>query len=116
SNTPKVGKMILVTGETHDLNIVSGAVNIDLASNSRKEVMLNDIHIYPNPTTGLLQINLNNAIVNEFEALNNTGQIILPKSKLNATQIDLSKFMAGVYYLKFYSNEGMVTKKVIITK
>jgi photosystem II stability/assembly factor-like uncharacterized protein len=78
------------------------------------------IDVYPNPTTGIcnwklqskelteIDLSLLNTIGNE--QLNQTSNSI---SQIHEGTIDLSKFGAGSYFLKFKVNEKIITKKII---
>jgi hypothetical protein len=64
--------------------------------------------VFPNPTTGLIQVSGEN--ISEVEVLNLAGMMIY---KGNSSSIDLSSQPDGVYYLKITTGKGLVTKKIM---
>ena len=73
------------------------------------------ISIYPNPTNKYLHINCGNINVKNIEILNITGKLIYNFKQGNVT-IDLSGFSPGVYFVKIYTKEGVLTQKFIVEK
>jgi hypothetical protein len=74
-------------------------------------------NIYPNPTTGILNLNEEFVLSNNFEALvcNSYGEVIV--SEKNISAIDLSGYSNGIYYLILKSEDGSVlNKKIILIK
>lgn len=76
-----------------------------------------EISIYPNPTDNLIHIDFDlstNSVNAEFELLNITGKIILKKS-LNqlSTQIDLSNYPKGMYFVKVESDKKAMIQKIV---
>ena len=82
-----------------------------------------DVTIYPNPTTGKL-----NVVVNEFNSnaatISITNMLGQEVAKLDNQTIvkganfnfDLSNQSAGVYFIKFQSDKGNFTQKFVISK
>ena len=77
-----------------------------------------DINVYPNPSkNGEINISYDEAAVQikAITVVNNIGaEIIVLKS--NIKKINVSNFCDGIYYLKFDTDNGMITKKMIIKK
>ena len=79
------------------------------------------IDIYPNPTTGRFNIAIN-GYENDLNLtiFNNIGQIMysekleLNKSKAYIREFDLSRYEAGIYFLRFNDGKMTKTKKIII--
>jgi len=77
----------------------------------------NDVNVFPNPTTGL--INLDDAFTSktDFEIFvyNTFGEIVSQGKNLKT--IDLSVFSDGIYYLKVkMDNMNVINKKIILLK
>lgn len=83
---------------------VSDFLDLDLSPNSAEF----NFQIYPNPTSGIINLVLPGGNEN-VQILNSLGQIIWSKKVFGQTSIDLSKYPAGIYYLKINN----LTKKII---
>ena len=72
-----------------------------------------DIHIYPNPAKNLIY--LSGEILKQnpiYEIYNVVGEKVI-NNKLINDKIDITKLSAGIYFLKIYTNEGIITRKFI---
>ena len=75
----------------------------------------NNIFIYPNPTSSL--INVVNADNSTIEIYNINGQKIIEISNSSHLEkIDLSNYISGIYFVKVVSDKGVITKKINIIK
>ena len=68
--------------------------------------------IYPNPTTGWLTIKTN-ATFNQIVIKNVLGEVLLTTT---ATQLNLSNWANGVYFVEVFSNETNYIKKVVLSR
>ncbi len=73
------------------------------------ETAKNTIILYPNPSTGI--INIDGRTILQVEIYNTSGVLI--KSTTN-NKIDISKQAKGVYLVKIVTKKGTITKKIII--
>ncbi len=89
-----------------DVNIIS-----ELQSNYK---------IYPNPNNGLFIIETGNSnSVITIDVVSACGQLLLTKNiAANSvkTQIDISEFCAGIYFIKLYYAEGVNVMKIVLEK
>ena len=69
---------------------------------------LNEIIIYPNPTSGIVNIGGENV---DIKVYNHLGKLIINES--NATKIDLSNYSNSMYHLHITKNEKTIIKKII---
>lgn len=99
-------------GETEDYS-----VNIQASSSSEiSESTLNAISVYPNPTNGILTINLAHvqADVQSVELRDVTGRIIASTQPINGNVVfDLSNETAGIYFVTVKTTSGTVTRKIV---
>ncbi len=93
----------------------------------RTSQILDNILIYPNPSSSLVQINLidfneNKENVNiskqiiEIKVFDNFGNLKLLKklpSNTTSTQIDVSNFVSGIYQIEINNGYKKVIKKLI---
>lgn len=76
--------------------------------------MLDNISMYPNPTSNILNIDSPNSIL-EYELHNTLGQIVLKGKTLDygKNEIDLSSLSAGSYLIKVSNDRNVAYKKII---
>ncbi|MGK0388386.1 MAG: lysophospholipase L1-like esterase [Maribacter sp.] len=73
---------------------------------------IEQISVFPNPTSNVLQIKNNGISIQEIHVLNIIGEIqSIHKTSLNT--IDLSSMAEGIYLIQFFTEKGMLTNKVV---
>jgi uncharacterized protein YegP (UPF0339 family) len=94
----------IVNATSIDLDITSGIVS--------KEASFN---VYPNPTTGLVQVEgIEGA---QVEVYNMIGEVVYNEANTAAsTTIDLSTLESGNYIIKVINNDEVSTQKIVLTK
>jgi hypothetical protein len=82
---------------------------------SNNEVALQSISMMPNPTTGMLVVNSPNAQVHQIEVIDVQGRIVSIKQYADSNQylVDLSRLESAMYFVKLYTSEGTLIKRVI---
>ena len=84
----------------------------DILSSSSYSFLEKNIHIFPNPTNGLIHIESNNRFeFLEITLYNALGKTI--KINLSNENIDLSDISSGIYFLIIRTSKGMITKKIM---
>lgn len=79
---------------------------------SINDVGQNYIDFYPNPTTGLVHLKgIENAQISVF---NSTGTLVASQYNSTGNQIDLSDLGTGIYFIKVFSQNQIITKKLLI--
>ncbi len=88
-----------------------------LAAGITENVLHNRITVYPNPSSGIVQVLSTEMRIKTIEVTNMLGEIIY-FSQLNSekTSIDLSKEQNGIYVIKVYSERGIATEKLILNR
>lgn len=90
-----------------------------------KELEFDGISVYPNPTSGVLNIAVNNQsdIPSEWVVQDATGRIIHIEKRAIAQDvqqdnfvIDLSRFSNGLYFLSAHMKNKIIVRKLVITK
>ncbi|MDC7996477.1 T9SS type A sorting domain-containing protein [Gilvibacter sediminis] len=72
------------------------------------------LEVYPNPSSGLLNIQTNQMIL-EVKLYDQLGRTVNQLSDLQASKsLDLSNLASGVYHLKIVTESGTVVKRVIM--
>ncbi|MGB0391077.1 MAG: S8/S53 family peptidase [Salibacteraceae bacterium] len=76
-----------------------------------------DIRVYPNPTSDVLNVVGGSTEIEEIDLYNNQGQLILNrKTDSNSIRIDLSNLQKGTYYLRSKTDKGMAVAKIWIVR
>jgi len=80
---------------------------------SNEDLESNSIKISPNPTTGLLQIELPEGQVAKILVSSMNGQVLLQQEIDSVDQINLNGFPAGIYLLVIRGESGRWIRKVV---
>ena len=76
-----------------------------------------DVRLYPNPTNGVIQINIANVTDFDYNVIDVVGNAVTNMHvNGNNTVIDLSNNAKGVYFVTIDTENGSITKKVMLTK
>ncbi|MCF0207798.1 MAG: T9SS type A sorting domain-containing protein [Bacteroidales bacterium] len=75
---------------------------------SIEDAVSSNVQIYPNPTNGILNVEAEG--LNNVEIIDVTGRVIVSSTE---SSIDLSNVEAGVYFVKAYTENGSIVKKVV---
>jgi photosystem II stability/assembly factor-like uncharacterized protein len=83
-----------------DTSVVAGTYNI---------IQENSVQIYPNPTSNHLTINNKQCTNQQIDIYDVLGKEILREPKCNnpITEIDVSRFVDGIYFVKIYSDNNL---------
>ena len=98
----------------------SASVNVTVNACTGVEEITNEaaaLTIYPNPTTGIINIKDELTIINNFDVIlcNSFGEIIMQGTNMNT--IDISSYPNGIFYLTVKTNDqDITTRKVILIK
>lgn len=81
-----------------------------------KEITLSELELYPNPTTGI--INLKNLYgIESLRLLNLNGKILyerMLKAQQAQLELNLANYKQGVYLLELASGQAIEIRKVIV--
>ncbi|MCT4638907.1 MAG: S8 family serine peptidase [Bacteroidales bacterium] len=81
------------------------------------ESKYDDLVIYPNPTNGIFNIQINsNKKVNRIDIIDISGRLIYntKNTDSNNIKIDLSGFNKGIYFVKVHINNNTITKQITV--
>ena len=103
-----------VVAKNGDYYSAPAFIVVDSNSNSSENVINVDeekISLYPNPTSGIVYIKLDNA----FDAVvyNYQGQVVMREYN-NEGQIDMSHLSTGVYFVEIRDGNNVMIEKVIV--
>lgn len=87
-----------------------------VTTNSDNSSDINSVNIYPNPTSGRINVAVNNGNnINEVVVLDITGNVLMSESvNANNVSLDLSSFAKGLYLVKVITAEDSFVKKVVL--
>ncbi len=72
------------------------------------------LSVYPNPSNDKLTIENKTKEAFNLSLIDNTGKYIYRKTLNGKSDVDVSKFNAGIYFLKITNLDGPLSKKIII--
>lgn len=72
------------------------------------------IQLYPNPTPGIIHIDLTNPKNWAVYVRDAIGQLVLPAQTLATGQLDLTAFAPGLYLIELRNDQQRVVKKVVL--
>jgi hypothetical protein len=102
-----------VIGEIYAV-LTSTTLATNIASN---KIDVTNVYVYPNPTTGVVKIDLNIFGETELILYTITGQKLFTKTVNDKTStIDLGNLSNGIYYLQIKNEGGISTEKLILNK
>lgn len=73
----------------------------------------NSVSIYPNPTSGILNFDFAASTIQKITILGILGREITSDHSLTNNSIDLSNFENGIYVIKIYTNNEIITSKIV---
>jgi hypothetical protein len=105
----------IATEQQPILNGEMKAVTEIIASVEEKANEETKFSVYPNPTTEVLNISTNNALVNRVMVYNIHGQIVMNKQIANTNMFTLNvdELPAGIYSATLVTEKGNITEKFI---
>ena len=71
---------------------------------------LTDIELFPNPTNGVINVEVEFAEIIAIKVYAIDGKELKIDT---SSQIDLSNYSSGAYFIRVQTNKGMITQKVI---
>ncbi len=95
-------------------------VEISTTTNVKKNEIDKAFLIYPNPTTGLIDVTAQNQSIDKIKVFDIQGKL-LNKIRIeylsdNKVTIDFSGYPDGIYYLEVKSQGNTITKKISLVK
>ncbi len=111
-----VDRVVITSGNNFgfSLNVIDDIIlNYNTGTLSLgQDLSKNAINIYPNPVKNKLQINTNNAAIQEITIYDILGKTIL-KSQSSIRVLDVSQLKSGMYLIKIKTDYGTSTKRII---
>lgn len=109
-----IGEVNIAEHTSTSVSISEGFINGDVSSAlgvDDLEILANKITIYPNPTSG--NINISTEVeLTKMELYDVLGKKVLKSSYVNKLNVESLK--SGIYFLRLYNNKSMDIKRVVI--
>jgi hypothetical protein len=87
------------------------------ATASLEDIAASLLEMYPNPTNGLLNIDLKTVLINSIEVVDLNGRVVNNTVvNENSYTADLTSLLNGVYLVKINTPSGMIQKRVLVQK
>lgn len=110
-----------VLGRTDDGGLFNltdpGAIMIRLtedASLSVNTISLEGVNVYPNPSTGLINVSNDLSVENTIVVTDLSGKVVTSKVASVATTIDLSTVGTGVYLVEVSNKNGKKVERIVV--
>lgn len=90
-----------------------------VTSINNKSSLTKNIHFYPNPAREILTIETIDIKIKQLRLINVLGQVVLQQNKgINAEKniLHINELESGLYFITIISDEGTITKPVIIER
>lgn len=95
-------------------------INFETCTSIEDATSNSQINIYPNPTNGLINIEINNVFeTTQFEIYNSISQLVISESAVKSIDgkitksFDLSNLNKGIYFLKVKNSKLTIVKRII---
>ena len=78
-----------------------------------------DMSIYPNPSSGVIYLVAGKITIDLVQVVGSVGAIIqeiIPEPESSLIEVDLSTQPAGPYFIKIFSDQTPIVKRVIIVR
>jgi hypothetical protein len=86
-----------------------------ICTNVSDELSNENLSIYPNPTSGLFTVNINNFNNTTLTVIDLLGKEVFHQNITSAsTAVNLTGYNKGVYFIKIESSNGNTIKKIVI--
>lgn len=93
-------------------NCVATSNEITLTTVSIKQNLSDMLSIYPNPSTGIFQLEIKD--LSEISVSDVTGKLLAKFTMEGTKALDLSKEARGLYFVKVSNKQGTITKKIVL--
>ena len=101
---------------TAELGLLNGKLT-EVRFSKSAELGDNTIDIYPNPSNGMFTVMSN--LDGKVDIIDITGKLVHPGALVKANQVmevNMPELSAGVYFVRFYSNDALTSKRIVISE
>ena len=110
---PAWSSAIWIPGAQAYTNGNAFAIRLQMGANvGIEEDLSNNLAIYPNPSNGIINIEIDNNQNSVVIIRDTFGKVILKKNFISTTLIDLGNLSKGIYIIEITSNNHSVSRKL----
>lgn len=82
-----------------------------------QQVITNELEVYPNPTSGVIELKGLTHPVNKIHVHNALGKLVYTQQQLFTNTLDLSHLTNGLYWISVsFTNGQVITNKIVLAK
>jgi hypothetical protein len=120
-------RVVYITFETADGKITEKDLTAELGLLNGKQTEVrfvksiqvgdNAVDIYPNPSNGVFTVMSH--VDGQVDIVDIAGKLVFPGAIVKANQVvevNMPELSAGVYFVRFYSNNALTTKRIVISE
>ena len=120
-------RVVYITFETADGKITEKDLTAELGLLNGKQTEVrfvksiqvgdNAVDIYPNPSNGMFTVMSH--VDGQVDIVDIAGKLVFPGAIVKANQVvevNMPELSAGVYFVRFYSNNALTTKRIVISE
>ena len=111
--TPGETTEYTVTVSDNAGNVGTAQITVQVSGVNVPESSMDKIQAYPNPTSGILQIEGVQGTAN-YRIFNSQGQILMRGQGEGNMQINLKPLGQGFYFLEISDSLGVSTRKIVV--
>ncbi|MCB0519894.1 MAG: T9SS type A sorting domain-containing protein [Lewinellaceae bacterium] len=98
-------------------NLAVQTIIVETCSSIHETLQLPSLSIFPNPSNGLINIRLDNAVDScSLIVRDLNGRKVFLEDRFERGVLDLSKFVSGIYFLTLHSKEWIWNGKIILVE
>jgi hypothetical protein len=118
-NVNSNGTYSVVVTDSHNCQATDSIVVSVINSVGSESALDRSLSVYPNPSSGMINVMINNPSLEfDLQITDVEGRIILMDFHKNhglfVKNYDLSDLAMGIYYVRIFSNEGNVTRAMLV--
>lgn len=99
---------------TSSFTVIDDDVSIGLSITGMHNKITDEVHVYPNPTSGLLTIDVPH--VQHVEIVDLSGKTVFSEIVSTEKQIDVSDIDNGIYLIKIQTTTTTIIQQIIVKK
>ena len=105
---------IYIPGDQSYTNGTAFGIRMLMGSAGINENTLTGVSVYPNPSTGLINVTNANANANTIVVYDMVGKVVMTKEANASTTIDLTSNGTGIYMVEVSNENGSLVERVVI--